>query len=64
MTGGPTQGYYFGVGAPILVYFSGDWDIHGGYGLLTHGHMIRGECKLQEWHFVRWKRGAHVEVAS
>ena len=21
-------------------YFSGDWDVHWGYGLLTHGHMI------------------------
>ena len=20
-------------------YFSGDWDIHWGYGLLTHGHV-------------------------
>ena len=30
----------FGVGAPpILVYFSGDWAVHWGYGLLTHGHM-------------------------
>ena len=24
---------------PILVYFSGDRDVHWGYGLLTHGHM-------------------------
>ena len=31
---------YFGVGAPpILVHFSGDWDVHWGYGLLTHGHI-------------------------
>ena len=29
---------HFGVGAPILVYFSGDWDVHWGYGILTHGH--------------------------
>ena len=20
-------------------YFSGDWDVHWGYGVLTHGHM-------------------------
>ena len=20
-------------------YFSGDWDVHWGYGFLTHGHM-------------------------
>ena len=33
--------YHFGVGAPpILVYFSGDWDVHWGYGLLTHGHIL------------------------
>ena len=24
---------------PILVYFSGDWDVHWGYGVLTHGHI-------------------------
>ena len=29
------------VGAPpILVYFSGDWDAHWGYGILTHGHLF------------------------
>ena len=27
------------VAPPILVYFSGDWDVHWGYALLTHGHM-------------------------
>ena len=21
------------------LYFSGDWDVHWGYGLLTHGHI-------------------------
>ena len=26
-------------GRPILVYFSGDWDVHWGYGLLTHGQV-------------------------
>ena len=35
---GQNQWYHFGVGAPpILVCFSGDWDVHWGYGLLTHG---------------------------
>ena len=30
----------FGVGAPpILVYFGGDWDVHWGCGLWTHGHI-------------------------
>ena len=29
-----------GVGAPPrLVGFSGDWDVHWGYGTLTHGHL-------------------------
>ena len=31
---------HFGVGAPpVLVYFSGDWDVHWGYGIFTHGHV-------------------------
>ena len=34
-----TLWYHFGIGAPILVYFSGDWDVHWGYGVLTHGRM-------------------------
>ena len=38
---------------PILVgrctthfrtYFSGDWDVHWGYGLLTHGQMVTSSC--------------------
>ena len=40
MAVGQNQWYHFGVGAPpILVYFSGSWDVHWGYGLLAHGHM-------------------------
>ena len=35
-----TQWYHCGVGAPpMVVFFSGDWDVHWGYGLLTHGHV-------------------------
>ena len=33
---------HFGVGVfttHFRPYFSGDWDVHWGYGLLTHGHM-------------------------
>ena len=31
---------HFGVGTPpIFVFFSGDWDVHWGCRLLTHGHM-------------------------
>ena len=34
------QLYHFGVGAsPSLIYFSGDWDVHQGYGNLTHGQL-------------------------
>ena len=37
------QWYHFGIGAPpILVYFSGDWDVHWGYGVLTHGRVVFG----------------------
>ena len=38
---GQHQWYHFGVGAPpILVYFSGDWDVHWGLnGRLTHGNF-------------------------
>ena len=40
MAVGYNQWYHFGVGAPpILVHFSGDWDVHWGYGILTHGHI-------------------------
>ena len=34
------QWYHFGIGAPpILVYFSGDWDVHCGGRVVTHGHV-------------------------
>ena len=40
MAGGQNPWYHFGVGAPpILVNFSGDWDVHWRYGILTPGHM-------------------------
>ena len=39
--GSKPMGSHLGVGAPlILVYFSGDWDVPWGYGLLTHGHLV------------------------
>ena len=38
--GSTPMGSHFGVGAPpILVHFSGDGDVHWGYGILTHGHL-------------------------
>ena len=27
--------------AHFRTYFGGDWDIHWGYGLLTHGHVLK-----------------------
>ena len=49
---GQNKCYHFGVGAPpILVYFSGDWDVHWGCGLLTHGHLsVTGEPKVRHMH--------------
>ena len=48
MAVGQNQWYHFGVGAqPILVYFSGDWDVHWGYDLdLTHGHMASSSLQI------------------
>ena len=42
MAVGQNQWYHFGVGAPpILVYFSGDWDVHWGtIWILTRAHMF------------------------
>ena len=37
-------GSHFGVGGfttHFRTYFSGDWDVHWGYGILTHGRMMR-----------------------
>ena len=42
---------FWGVGAPpILVYFSGDWDVHWGYGLVTHGQILR-LARRSRWFF-------------
>ena len=41
-----SQWHHFGwqVSLPPILepFFSGDWDVHWGYGLLTHGHMAMG----------------------
>ena len=51
-----SNGIPFWVGAPILVYFSGGWDFHWGYGLLTHGHVSAGlgndRSAATRWGFV------------
>ena len=40
------QWYHFGMGAPsIVVYFSGDGDVHWGHGVLTHSHMMAQETE-------------------
>ena len=50
MAVGQNQWYHFGVGAPpILVYFSGDWDVRWGYGILTHGHTSFSSKTNQSW---------------
>ena len=53
MAVGQNQCYHFGVGAPpILVYFSGYWDVHWGLGVLTHGHVaISGGAWAKEGPF-------------
>ena len=36
------MGSHFVVGefaTPFRTYFSGDWDVRWGYGILTHGHI-------------------------
>ena len=39
----PIMGSHFGLGAPpIFDPVSGDWDVHSGYGILTHGHIWLG----------------------
>ena len=50
--GSKPMGSHFGVGAPpILVYFSGEWDIHWGYGFLTHGHLIQCSWAQSLWDY-------------
>ena len=42
MAVGQNQWYHFGVGeftTHFRTYFGGDWDVHWGYGIFTHGHM-------------------------
>ena len=35
------MGYHLGVGAPPIPVYFGDWDVHWGYGILTHDHITR-----------------------
>ena len=54
--------WHFGAGAPpILVYFSGGWDVHWGYGLSTHGRLNSGvSCVLQG---VAFTKGSPTRVS-
>ena len=38
------MGFHFGLGecTHFRAYLSGDWDVHWGYGVLTHGQMTMG----------------------
>ena len=49
-------GVIAGVASPILVYFSGDWNVHWGYGLLTHGHMAESRGRAVALRNLRWRR--------
>ena len=69
MAVGQNQWYHFGVGAPpILVYFSGDWDVHWGYGLLTHGWFFQSKLQRRRriWrkHWVTGKPAKEVHATS
>ena len=48
MAVGQNQWYHFGVGAPpLVVYFSGDWDVHWGVtGILNSPWPYRGESSV------------------
>ena len=34
-------------------YFSGDWDVHWGYGILTHGQMKVSRITTSSMHFTK-----------
>ena len=44
---------------PILVYFSGDWDVHVGYGVLTHGQILQSQETPADGSAVLVVRGQH-----
>ena len=33
---------------PILLYFSGNWDVHCGYGILTHGRVATRQRRISQ----------------
>ena len=40
MAVGQHRWYHFGVGAPPILVYCGDWDVHWGYGVLTQTHLV------------------------
>ena len=63
------MGSRFGVGAPPIVYFSGDWDVHyWGYGRLTHGKMSIFDVPLLGvkgiYHYWTWRYQPSGSLAS
>ena len=64
---GQNHGHPFGVGeftSHSRLYFSGGWDVHWGYGVLTHGQMTVGVMFLDHFwlgHLVRnWLVVSHL----
>ena len=60
---GQNQWYHVGVGAPpMLVYFSGDWDVHCGYRILTQMMVelkpFRVDCCPSRLATKRWDLGS------
>ena len=41
---------FWGGAPPILLCFSGNWDVHRGYGISTHGRIARQEQVSTRWH--------------
>ena len=61
LAAGQNQWCHFGVGAaPILAYFSGDWHVHWGYGILAHGCLKMAVNQLA----VLWPSNSGVAEAS
>ena len=47
------MGSHFGVGeftTHFRTYLREDWDVHWGYGILTHGHLVRAFKGRQKEH--------------
>ena len=53
-----SMGFHFGVGTThFRTYFSGDWDVHWGYGILTHSHIW---LRIFKWRASSQMVGGHT----